>query len=35
MEAVLTPETSIYFNDITRRNIPESCQLHTRWRENL
>jgi hypothetical protein len=27
MEAVLTSETSIYFNEATRCYIPESCHL--------
>jgi hypothetical protein len=27
MEAVRIPETSIYFNKITRRCIPEACYL--------
>jgi hypothetical protein len=28
-------ETSVYSYQITRCNIPEDCQLHTRCRENL
>jgi hypothetical protein len=28
MEAVRTSETSIYFNETTRRYIPEGCHLH-------
>jgi hypothetical protein len=35
MEAVCTSETSVYFNDTTRRCIPECCHLHTRRCENL
>jgi hypothetical protein len=35
MEAVRTSETSVYFNDITRRYVAESCHLHTRRRENM
>jgi hypothetical protein len=35
MEAVLTSETSVFFNEITRRYIPESYHLHTRRRENI
>jgi hypothetical protein len=35
MEAVRTSETSVYFSEIIRRYIPESCHLHTRRRENL
>jgi hypothetical protein len=34
VEAVLTSETSVYFNEITRRYIQEGCH-HTRRRENL
>jgi hypothetical protein len=26
IEAVCTSETSVYFNDATRRSIPEGCQ---------
>jgi hypothetical protein len=29
MEALRTPETSVYFNDATRRYIPEGCQLYS------
>jgi hypothetical protein len=29
MEAVRTSETSVYFNETTRRSIPEGCSLHT------
>jgi hypothetical protein len=35
MEAARTSETSAYFNDTTRRNIPESYHLHTRLCEDL
>jgi hypothetical protein len=35
MEAVRNSETSLHFNDTTRRSIPEGCHLHTRRRENL
>jgi hypothetical protein len=28
-------ETSVYFNETTQRYIPESCNLHSRLRENL
>jgi hypothetical protein len=35
IEAVRTSETSVYFNETTRRYIIESCHLHTRRRENL
>jgi hypothetical protein len=35
MEAVRTSETSVCFNDTTRRYIPEGCHFHTRRRENL
>jgi hypothetical protein len=28
MEAASTSETSVYFNDTTRRNIPDGCHLH-------
>jgi hypothetical protein len=35
MEAVHTSETSVYFNETTRRYIPEGFRLHTRRRENL
>jgi hypothetical protein len=35
MEAVQAYETSVYFNENTRRNIPEGCDLHTRRRETL
>jgi hypothetical protein len=34
-EAVGTSETADNFYEITRRNIPEICHLHTRHRENL
>jgi hypothetical protein len=35
MEAVRTSETSVYYKETTRRNIPESYHLHTHRRENL
>jgi hypothetical protein len=35
MEAVRTSKTSVYFNETTRRYIPESCRLHTHRRETL
>jgi hypothetical protein len=35
MEAIRTSETSVYFNETTRRYIPEGCHLHTRRRKNL
>jgi hypothetical protein len=35
MEAVTTPETSVNFYEITRRNIPEYRDLYIRGRENL
>jgi hypothetical protein len=35
MEAVRTPETSIYNNATTWRYIPEDSNLHIRRRENL
>jgi hypothetical protein len=35
MERVCTSEKSVYFNENTRRCIPESCHLHTRHCENL
>jgi len=35
MEAVRTSETSVYYNETTRRYIPEGSNLHTRRRENL
>jgi hypothetical protein len=35
MEAVRTSETSVYYNETTRRYIPEGSDLHTRCRENL
>jgi hypothetical protein len=31
----LQSETSVYYNETTRRYIPEGCQLDTRLRENL
>jgi hypothetical protein len=35
MEAVRTPETSVYFHETTRRYIPESFPICTRRYENL
>jgi hypothetical protein len=35
MEKVPASETSVYFNETTRRYIPDGCHLHTRRRENL
>jgi hypothetical protein len=35
MEVVRTSETSLYFYETTRRNIPKDSHLHTRHRENL
>jgi hypothetical protein len=35
MEAVGTSETSAYFNEISRRYIPESSYLHARRSDNL
>jgi hypothetical protein len=35
MEAVPTSETQVYFNEIPRRCIPESCHVNLRRRENL
>jgi hypothetical protein len=35
MEAIRTCETFVYFNENTRRYIPEALILHTRRRENL
>jgi hypothetical protein len=35
MEAVRTSGTSVYSNETTRRDIPESSHLHTGRRENL
>jgi hypothetical protein len=35
MEALHTSETSVYFNETTRRYIPEGSTLHTRSRETL
>jgi hypothetical protein len=34
MEAVLTSETSVYFNETTRLYIPEVCHIHTRSSDN-
>jgi hypothetical protein len=35
METANTPETSVNFYQMTRRNIPEDGHLHNRRRENL
>jgi hypothetical protein len=35
MAVVRTSETSVYFNETTRRCIPERSLLHIRLRENL
>jgi hypothetical protein len=35
MEAVSTSETSISFNEVTRRYIPQGCHLHSSRSENL
>jgi hypothetical protein len=36
IKAVSTSETSVYFNQTTRRYIPEGCHLHKcYWHENL
>jgi hypothetical protein len=35
MDAVSASETSVNFNQATRRNIPDDSHLHTRHRENL
>jgi hypothetical protein len=35
MKAVKTFEMSVYFYGATRLNIPESCYLHTRRRQDL
>jgi hypothetical protein len=35
MEAVRTPETSVYFDEATRRYISEVCHLHIRRYQNL
>jgi hypothetical protein len=35
MEAINTSETSAYFYDTTRPNVPEGCGLQTRLPENL
>jgi hypothetical protein len=35
MEAVRTSETSVHFNETTRRYIPEGCHLHASRREDL
>jgi hypothetical protein len=34
MEIVRQSETSVYFNETTRRYNPEGCHLHTRHSEN-
>jgi hypothetical protein len=35
MEVVRTSETSIYYNETTRCNIPKSTNLHIHRRENV
>jgi hypothetical protein len=35
VDAVRTSEMSVYFDETTRRYIPEGCHLLTRLRENL
>jgi hypothetical protein len=35
MEAVSASETSIFYNDTTRRNIPEGSNVYTRRRDNM
>jgi hypothetical protein len=35
MEAERISETSVYFNNKTRRSVPESCHPHTRRCENV
>jgi hypothetical protein len=35
METVHISETSVYFNETTRRYIPEGCHLHTLLRHNV
>jgi hypothetical protein len=35
MDAVHTSETSVYYNETARRNIPEGSNCHNRRRENL
>jgi hypothetical protein len=35
MKEVRTSETSVYFNEITQRYIPEDCHLQASRRENL
>jgi hypothetical protein len=35
ISVVRISETSVYFNETTRRYIPEGCLLYTRRRENL
>jgi hypothetical protein len=35
METLRTSETSVYYNEITWRNIPEGSNLRARRRENL
>jgi hypothetical protein len=35
MATVSISETSVYFYENTRRNIPESCHFHARRRKNL
>jgi hypothetical protein len=35
MEAARTSETSVYFNETTRLNIPEGSYIYTPLRKNL
>jgi hypothetical protein len=35
IETLRISETSVYFNETTRRYNPEGCHLHIRRRENL
>jgi hypothetical protein len=35
MEVILTSETSVYFNNTTRRHIPEGYYIFSRRHENL
>jgi hypothetical protein len=35
IEVVHVSETSDYFNETTRRDVPEGCHLHTPCRETL
>jgi hypothetical protein len=35
IKAVRAAETSVFFNEIIQRYIPEGCNVHTRRRENI